>query len=60
MTHTSLDEALGKFRHGVELVRFPLGAARAQGFEAALVALRHRDGETLREKVIARVTRRRL
>ena len=50
-----LRQALGEFGHGVELMGFALGAALAQGFEPALVALRHRNGEALREKVIARV-----
>src|SRR6516162_4658279 len=48
-------ERLGEFGHGVELMRFALGALLLERFELALVRLRHRDGEALREKVIARV-----
>ena len=55
MTQMSLDNALGEFGHGVELVRFALGAALLERLDAALVGLRERNGQALREQIIARV-----
>ena len=55
MTQMSLDNALGEFGHGVELVRFALGAALAQGLDLAFVGLRERNGQPLREQIVARV-----
>jgi hypothetical protein len=51
-----LGNALGEFAHGIEFVGFALAAALAQSFNAALVGGSQRDGQALREKIIAGVT----
>ena len=50
-----LGEALGQLVHGVELVRFALGPALPEGFQAALVGGGQRNGQALREQIIAGV-----
>src|SRR3974390_326873 len=49
-------QRLRKFGHGVEFVRFALGPTLAQGLDLSLIGLRERNGQSLREKKIARVT----
>lgn len=51
-----LGEALGEFRHGVELMRFAFGALLLEGFKLAFVRRGDRHGEALGEKIVARVT----
>ena len=51
-------QAFCQFAHGVELVRFSLGAAMAQRFQAALVGGGQRNGQALRKKIVAGVAGR--
>ena len=51
-------QAFCQFAHGVELVCFALGAAVAQGFQAALVGGGQRNSQALRKKIVAGVAGR--
>ena len=50
-----LGQRLGQLGHGVELVRFALGAALLERLDLALVRRRDGHGQALREKKVARV-----
>ena len=50
-----LGDALGQFGHGIELVRFALGAALLQSFESTLVRAVQRNRQALRKEIIASV-----
>src|ERR1051325_727999 len=52
-----LGNAFGEFAHRIELMCFPFSAALAKHFEPALVRIADRNGQALREKIIARVSR---
>ena len=47
-----LGHAFGEFAHSVELMGFALGAALAQGFDAAFVGASKGDGEALGKEII--------
>jgi hypothetical protein len=49
-------DALGQFVHGVIFMRFTLGAALSEDFQSSFIGAGQRDGQTLRNKIIAGVT----
>ena len=50
-----LGHAFGELAHGVEFMRFALGTALLERFDAAFVRMRQRNGEVLRKQIVAGV-----